>query len=267
MVFAAGLNNSGIALAVFDTDGRLMFRSNISADGNRCEDEYLLQLKSIFSLYGVDPGKAEGAIISSVVPPLTNVFSSAAARLLGCRPMLVGPGIKTGLDIKIDHHSQLGSDLVANTVAASALYPKPFIIIDMGTATTFTMVNAKSELCGVIILPGVRIALDALSAKAAELPYISLDSPKALLGTNTVDAMNSGIIYGTASMLDGLIDRLTDEFNDTGLSVVVTGELANHIIPYCRHKMTYAPNLLLEGLYMLYRRNQKKHKTDVKAYQ
>lgn len=260
MVFTANLSNSSITFAVFDTDGGLVFRSSISSDRSRCEDEYIVLLRNIFGLYGVDTGSVEGAILSSVVPPLTNVFSNAATRLLNCKPMFVGPGIKTGLDIKIDHHSQLGSDLVANTVAASAMYTKPFIIIDMGTATTFTAVNAKSELCGVIILPGVRTSLDALSASAAELPYISLDSAKALLGTNTVDAMNSGIVYGTACMLDGLIDRLAREFGDTNMSVIVTGELASHIIPYCRHEMTHAPNLILEGLYLLYKRNQKRHK-------
>jgi type III pantothenate kinase len=260
MVFTADLSNSGITMAVFDADGALVFRSNISSDRNKSEDEYYILLQSIFNLYGVNPRFVEGAIISSVVPPLLNVLNNAVVRLLGCKPMIVGPGIKTGLDIKIDHHSQLGSDLVANTAAASAMYTKPFIIIDMDTATTFTAVNAKGELCGVIILPGVRIALDALSASAAELPYISLDSPRALLGTNTIDSMNSGTVYGTACMLDGLIDRLSEEFHAADINIIVTGGLADSILPYCRHKMIYAPNLVLEGLYLLYKRNQKKPK-------
>lgn len=260
MVFAANLRNSEITLGVFDADEKLVFRSAISTDRNRLEDEYYIQLQSVFALHDVDPGLAEGAIISSVVPPLTNVFGNAAARLLGCRPLYVGPGVKTGLDIKIDHHSQLGSDLVANTVAALAMYQKPLVIIDMGTATTLTAVNTRSELCGVLILPGVRTSLDALSASAAELPYISLDSPGSILGTNTVGAMNSGIVYGTASMLDGLISRLADEFSTADMNIVATGIYADLIIPYCRNEIAYAPDLILEGLYLIYKKNRRKQK-------
>lgn len=260
MVFTADLGNSSITLAVFDKGGTMAFRSSISSTTNRSEDEYVLLLRGIFSFYDMDPSIVEGGIISSVVPPMTNVFIRAVAKLLGRRPLLVGPGIKTGLDIKIDHHSQLGSDLVATTVAATAHYAKPFIIIDMGTATTVTAVNEKSELCGVIIMPGVRIALDALSSRTAELPYISIDSPAALLGKNTVDAMQSGIVYGTACALDGLIDRLSDALNTADISILITGGLAYCIIPHLRHEINHAPNLILEGLYILYVKNQKKHK-------
>lgn len=260
MVFTADLSNSGITLAAFRDNGDLIFRSDISADKSRSEDEYFILLKNIFSLYDVNKDSAEGAIISSVVPPLTSAFRNAVGRLLGCKPLLVGPGVKTGLDIKIDHHSELGSDLVANTVAASAVYKTPFVIIDLDTATTFTAVNRNGELCGVIILPGIRPSIDALSSSAAELPYISIETPKALLGTNTVDSMNSGIVYGTASMLDGLIDRLLIEFDTTDINIIVTGELAAHLIPYCKHKLNHEPNLVLHGLYMIYKRNRKKYK-------
>jgi len=260
MVFTADLGNSSIDMAAFDNDGNILFRSNLSTDRAKYEDEYFVLLKGIFDMNGVKPA-AEGAIISSVVPQITHVFSNAVSRLLNRKMLYVGPGIKTGLDIKIDQHSELGSDLVANTVAALKTCPTPFIIIDMGTATTITAVNDKRELCGVIILPGVRLALDALSARAAELPYISLDSPKALFGTNTVDAMNSGSIYGNACMLDGLIDRLSEEFNTPDINIIATGEWAHSILPYCRHKIEYAPNLVLEGLYLIYKRNQRKPKS------
>jgi len=260
MVFTADISNSGITLAVFTEKGELIFRSDISTDKSRSADEYFILLSNIFSLHGADPKSVEGAIISSVVPPLTNTFRNAAKKLLGCKPLLVGPGIKTGLDIKIDHHYELGSDLVANTVAASALYKPPFVIIDLDTATTFTAVNANGELCGVIILPGVRTSLDALSASAAELPYISIGRPKSLLGTNTVDSMNAGIVYGTSSMLDGLIDRLINEFNTGDIDIIITGESAYRFIPYCRHEMSYEPDLAVKGLYMIYRKNRKKYK-------
>ena len=261
MVFTADVSNSGITLAVFESNGQLVFRSDVSSDKSRSEDEYFILLQNIFSLYKLEPSAVKGAIIASVVPPLSNIIRNATERLLGCKPLFVGPGIKTGLDIKIDHHSELGADLVANTVAASAKYPSPFVIIDMDTATTFTAVNAKGELCGVIILPGVGISLDALSSGAAELPYISLVSPKGLLGTNTIDSMNSGIVYGTASMLDGLLDRLIEEFQVSDMSIIVTGRSAEHIIPHCRHEMVSIPNLVLDGLYQLYIRNQKKPKS------
>ncbi len=262
MVFVSDISNSSITLASFKSDGKLAFRSDISSDRGKSEDEYFILLKSIFDLYEADPAAIEGAIISSVVPPLTNIFRNAIERLIKCKPLVVGPGIKTGLDIKIDHHAQLGSDLVANTVAALALYKKPFTIIDMDdTATTFTAVNLDGELCGVIILPGVRISLDALSASAAELPYISLVSPKSLLGTNTIDSMNSGIIYGSASMLDGLIHRLSEEFSITDMNIVATGGLAKNIIPHCSHEIAYNPDLVLEGLFLIYKRNKKRNKS------
>ncbi|NMB97670.1 MAG: type III pantothenate kinase, partial [Clostridiaceae bacterium] len=181
MILTADIGNSSISLAVFDREGKLAFSSNLSTVENRCDDEYVILIRGIFDLYGFSSTAIEGAIIASVVPPLSNTISSAISKLFGCKPLFVGPGIKTGLDIKIDHHSQLGADLVANTVAASAVYTKPFIVIDMGTATTVTAVNKKGELCGVIILPGARIALDALSKNAAELPRITLGTPKALL--------------------------------------------------------------------------------------
>ncbi|HOJ10269.1 MAG TPA: type III pantothenate kinase [Clostridiales bacterium] len=260
MVFTADIGNSSITLAVFDNDGRLAFRSNLSTVKTRCEDEYIILMLGIFEMYGFEQSAIDGAIISSVVPPLSNVIGGAVSKLFGCKPLFVGPGIKTGLDIKIDNHAQLGADLVANTVAASAVYTKPFIVIDMGTATTLTVVNSNSELCGVAILPGVQIALNALSGSTAELPYISLGAPKALLGKNTVDAMNSGVVYGNACMLDGLIDRLCEDFNIKSISTIATGDLANLIIPYCKHRFIYSPNLILEGLYLLYKMNQKKHK-------
>ena len=260
MVFTADIGNSSITIAVFDNNGKLGFRSNLSTVKTKCVDEYIIMICSIFDLYGFEYRAIDGAIISSVVPPLSNVIGDAISKLFSCKPLFVGPGIKTGLDIKIDNHTQLGADLVANTVAACAVYTKPFIIIDMGTATTLTAVNTKSELCGVVILPGVRIALDALSGNAAELPYISLGAPKALLGTNTVDAMNSGIVYGNAYMLDGLIDRLCEEFHTKCINIIATGGLANLVIPYCKHETIYSPDLILDGLYLLYKMNQRKHK-------
>ena len=207
---------------------------------------------------GFNTENISGAIIASVVPPLTKTIGEAITSLFGVKPILVGPGINTGLNIKIDNHSQLGADFVANTVAASSLYMKPLVIIDMGTATTLTAVNVKGELSGVLILPGVRLSLDALSNSAAELPYISFEKPKDLFGTNTVDAMNSGIIYGSACTLDGLIDRICEKFETEDINVVATGGLAKLITPYMKHSVVYSPDLIFKGLHLIYNMNRKK---------
>ena len=190
-----------------------------------------------------------------------NVFQQAVIKLLGCKPMVVGPGIKTGLDIKIDHHSQLGTDLVANTVAAVEKYKAPSLIVDSGHCHYLNHGKRKKRAVRRDNNTGMKVSLDALSANAAELPYISLDSPRSLFGTNTIDAMNSGIIYGTASMLDGLIDRICNEYgNEEILTIIITGEHIEHILPHLRHKAIYDPNLILEGLQLIYRKNQKKKK-------
>ncbi|HHV95633.1 MAG TPA: type III pantothenate kinase [Clostridiaceae bacterium] len=258
MILTIDIGNSRISIALLDKEGKLVLSSSLSSVENRSDDEYIVLLRGIFDMYGFKPSSVESVIVASVVPPLSNVIERVILKLFRCKPLFVGPGIKTGLDIKVDHHYQVGADLVANTVAASAAYPKPFIVIDMGTATTVTAVNEKGELCGVIIIPGVQIALDALSENAAELPQISLTPPKGLLGTNTVDAMNSGIIYGTACMIDGLIDRLCDEFKTNKITAIATGGLASLIIPYCKHKLIYSPNLIFDGLYLIYKMNHKK---------
>lgn len=178
------------------------------------------------------------------------------------KPLLVGPGVKTGLNIKTDIPSQMGADIVANAVAATSLEKCPMVILDFGTATTLTAINENGELCGVLIYPGVRSSLNALSSQAAELPGISLDSPKALLGKNTIDSMVSGIIYGNASMIDGLLDRIAEEWTAKELTVIAAGGLADRIISYCKsgHKIQFVPNLTLLGLKKIYHLSYR-HKT------
>lgn len=260
MLLAADIGNSSTTFAVYSKEGRLEFRFDLSSITRRYEDEYVLLMQNIMNNRGLKGRDISGAIISSVVPPLTNIIGNAIVKFTGQKPIVVGPGIKTGLNIKIDNHTQLGADFVANTVAASTICEKPYIVIDMGTATTLTVVNSENELCGVLIIPGIRIALDSLSANTAELPYITMEHPRGLIGTNTVDAMNSGIIYGSACMLDGLIDRLFEELGTENISIIATGRLANLVLPYCRHNIIFSPNLILDGLYTLYKLNQKKHR-------
>ena len=169
-------------------------------------------------------------------------------------PLVVGPGIISGLNIKLDNPAQLGSDRVVGAVAAIAQYPKPIIVIDMGTATTFCAINELGEHLGGIIYPGVKISLDALTQMASNLSGISLTKPKKVIGSNTADSMKSGILYGNASMIDGMIDRFEEELGKTR-TIVATGGLSETIIPFCKHKIIFDNDLLLKGLKIIYDKN------------
>ncbi|MEG1873101.1 MAG: type III pantothenate kinase, partial [Ruthenibacterium sp.] len=166
----------------------------------------------------------------------------------------IGPGIKTGLNILIDNPAQLGSDLVVDAVAAIHAYEKPLIIIDMGTATTFSVVDQKGNYLGGVICSGLKISLDALTARTSQLQSIGLEPPKSVIGCNTVDCMKSGAIYGGASMLDGMIDRIQEEMGQKAI-VVATGGLGKFVVPYCKHPIIYDDALLLKGLWLIYKKN------------
>ena len=194
------------------------------------------------------------SIISSVVPSVTGTVKEAVEKYTGARILVVGPGIKTGLKLAVDDPAQQGSDLVVGAVAGVHLYPVPQILIDMGTATTVSVINREKAYIGKMILPGLAISLDALSSRTAQLPRISLDPPKKLIGSNTVDSMKSGILYGNAGALDGLIDRINEELGET-CTVVATGGLAGVVAPLCRHKMFLEDDLLLKGLLIIYHKN------------
>ena len=257
MLLAVDIGNSSIDLGVFDDHGTLTVKSKMSAVKSKCTDEYAVMLHGILSLHGIRANEITEGIISSVVPPLTRAVSSAVHELFGFVPIEVGPGIKTGLNIKIDSQAQLGADIVANAVAASARYPAPCVIVDVGTATTFTVIDQNGVLAGVIIAPGIRVSLDALSHHAAELPDVSIGLPKRFIAKNTNDSMNVGVIYGHAFMIDGFIARLGRELGAQTPSVVVTGGLAETVLPYCVSDMTYLPDLTLTGLRLIYQKNKK----------
>lgn len=251
MTLAVNIGNTRITFGLFDGE-RLVCSTTLTSDIRRCGDEYSVLIDSAFRLGGRDLTEVDGVIISSVVPPLSYVLASAAEKLTGCRSLFVGAGIKTGLDIKIDHHTQLGADIVADTVAACNVCAPPFVVIDMSDATTFTAVNESGELCGVIIAAGLRMSLDALSANTAELPYTSPSAPKIFLGKNTSDSMNSGAIYGHACMTDGIIDRICEEFNSERVNIIATGYYADMCLPCCKHNIEYDPSLTLKGLYKIH---------------
>lgn len=255
MLLAVDIGNSSIDIGVFAEDDSLIMKSKISTDRAKSADEYAVLFQGIFLLNGVDTKNITGSILSSVVPPITIAVSSAIRSLFGIRTLEVGPGIKTGLNIKIDSQTELGADIVANAVSALGSDDGPLMIIDFGTATTITVIDAKNTLTGVIIAPGVRVSLDALSMQASELPDVSIAMPKRLIGKNSRESMNSGVLNGHALMMDGFFRKISDELLTDDLHVIATGGLADTILPLCETSIRYVPDLTLEGLRILYYKN------------
>lgn len=256
MILAIDIGNSNIVIGLFDGTDNLCNVIRLSTNKKGTADEYASLFKNTLDIHSVEISKIKGSIISSVVPPLTKNIESAVKMLISKDPIIVDPGIKTGIDIRIDNPAQLGSDIVANAVGALKLYEKPIIICDMGTATTLSIIDKNSRMLGGIIYPGVRTSLDALSNNAAQLPHISIQIPDKVIGTNTIDSMRSGIVHGTASMLDGMIERMEEELGETA-TVVVTGGLAESICKKTKHKVIYDATLQLKGLYYIYIMNSK----------
>ncbi len=255
MLLAIDIGNSNISVGLFDGERELKFLSSIDTDGRKTADQISIDLMNIFTLYHYDIRDVTGAIFSSVVPSMNFMMSKALTRLLGRTPMEVGPGIRTGLNIRMENHNQLGADLVANAVSALVKYRAPIILIDMGTATTISYISSKRTYEGGLMFPGVYLSLDALSRHAAQLPDVSLQHPKNLIGKNTEDCMRNGIVYGMAGMLDGIVDRIRDMLKGEEPTVVATGTPAPVIVRHCRNQIIYDKYLLMEGLWEIYQRN------------
>ena len=253
MILTIDIGNTNICVGAFENEN-LKFCARMSTDKQKLTDEYAIDLKDIFALYEQE-NKVEGAILSSVVPALTPSVAQAIRIVFGVTPVIVGPGIKTGMNIKIDNPAQLGSDIIADDLAAHTLYKGPLMVFDMGTATTISVVDGAGAILGGIIMPGVRLSLNALSSTAAQLPEIGLDNPpEDIIGTNTIDSMKAGILYGNASMVDGMIERMEKRMGQP-LKIVATGGLSSAIIPLCKHEIIHDPDLQLKGLYILYKKN------------
>lgn len=258
MLLTIDIGNTNITLGVYD-GGRLTMLSRLATDHRRTEDQYALELRDILDINGGSASSIDGAIICSVVPAVGALVEQAVEKLCGVTPLVLGPGVKTGLHIKIDNPAQLGSDLVAGAVAALAYYPLPCIIIDLGTASTISVLDRDGLFLGGAIAAGIGITLEALATKTAQLPYIHVEAPARVIGTNTVDSMKSGLVLGSAAMLDGMVDRIEEELGQKA-SVVATGGLAKSVIAHCRREMILNENLLLEGLCMIYEKNQPRRK-------
>lgn len=255
MILAVDIGNTSICLGLFEKN-KLVCKAKLASDRIKTADEYAVLIAGIFSMKKIGFSEVEGAMLLSVVPPLTHTIVSALGEF-GVKPLIVGSGIRTGLNIRVETPNLLGADIVADTVGAMMLVKPPFVVIDLGTATTITAVNSRGELFGCAIAPGVKLSLDALSSRCAQLSDVQLSKPEKLLGANTADSMNSGSIYGSAMMLDGFIDSIRSEYSLESLSVVATGGLSELITPLCKNQIRQEPELTLRGLCRLWEINSK----------
>ena len=257
MLLAIDIGNTNIVMGCI-RDDEILFKARIATDRTRTSDQYGVEIKNMLEAFGIKKEDIHDCIISSVVPPVFNSVKTGVLKVIGKQPMVVGPGLKTGLNIQVDSPSQVGSDRIVIAVAALAEYTAPLILMDLGTATTIEVVEPENVYMGGVIIPGVRTSLDALISRAAQLPGISLDQPKKVIGTNTVDCLRSGMMYGTAAMLDGIIDRMEEELGHTS-TLIATGGMAQFVTPLCKHSIILEKDLLLKGLNILYKKNKKSH--------
>ncbi len=253
MLLAIDIGNTNIVIGGI-RDDKIAFEARIATDHIKTSDQYGVDIKNVLSLFDTKPGDIKGCIISSVVPPVFNSVQTGVRKVIGKPPMVVGPGIKTGLNIQMDTPSQVGSDRIVVAVAALAEYEPPLTLLDMGTATTIEVVGKGNAYLGGCIIPGVRISMEALTSRTAQLPGIRLDRPRQVIGKNTVDCMRSGIMFGAAAMIDGMLDRVEEELGYP-TTVVATGGMSQFVVPLCRRKITLDKDLLLKGLNVLYQKN------------
>lgn len=254
MILAIDIGNTNIVIGCIKDD-KILFTERMSTDSNKTVLEYAIGFKTVLELYHIHTEDLTGSIISSVVPPVTNTVRKALYKITHHQAMVVGPGIRTGLNILMDNPATTGSDLIVNAVAAIHEYPAPLIIFDFGTATTASVVDRKKNYIGGMIIPGIRVSLDGLASHASQLSRISLDAPKKIIGTNTADCMKSGLLYGNAAMLDGIVDRMEEELGEPA-TILATGGLASLIVPLCKKNIILDDDLLLRGLNLIYKKNQ-----------
>lgn len=256
MILTVDVGNTNVVLGCVE-NGEVISRSRLATKPSDLPNDYALKMRQSFEFDGVDYTKFEGAILSSVVPQVNRAIRAAVRKLTGLECVMVGAGIKTGVNVKIDDPGTLAGDLITGAVGALSIYEPPLIIIDMGTATTMVVADKDGAYIGGAIIPGVNLSYDALSQGTSLLPSISIEAPKKCIATNTVDSMKSGAVFGTAAMLDGMIDRMEEELGQSA-TIVATGGLSGSVIKYCRHEIMHEPDLLLKGLAILYQKNARK---------
>lgn len=256
MLLVVDVGNTNINIGAYSGD-ELVFVSRISTDRSKTRDQYAVELKSIFALYNADLLSFSGSIVGSVVPELTYELCEAISVLTHTEPVTLSPGIRTGLNIKTDNPAEVGADLVAGAVGALTQYEMPCLVLDLGTATKISVLDKNGAFLGCTIAPGVSISLDALSSRTSQLPSIRFKAPTCVIGKNTVDSMQSGTVFGVASMLDGMCDRIEEELSENISTVVATGGLSGDIVKCCKREVITNRNLILEGLKAIYYKNKK----------
>ena len=255
MLLAIDIGNSNIVIGGIQRD-EIVFQARIATDRIKTSDQYGAEMKNMLSLFNVGADEIDDCIISSVVPPVFNSVHTGVRKITGKDPLVVGPGVKTGLNIQVENPASVGSDLIVAAVAAAQDHEPPLILIDMGTATTITVVEEGNSYVGGVIIPGIRVSAEALSAHAAQLPGIQLDAPRRVIGKNTVESMRSGIMHGAAAMMDGMIERMEEELGKHA-TVVATGGMAQFVVPLCRREIHLERDLLLKGLNIIYKKNRR----------
>lgn len=258
MILTIDVGNTNVVLGCVE-DGVVVSRSRLATNTSDLPNDYAMKMRQSFAFDSIDYHEFEGAILSSVVPQVNRAIRSAVRKLTGLECIIVGAGIKTGVNVKIDDPGTLAGDLITGTVGALSMYKPPIIIVDMGTATTIVAVDKDGAYIGGAIVPGVNLSFEALSQGTSLLPNISIEAPRKCIATNTVDSMKSGAVFGTAAMIDGMIDRMEEELGQSA-TVVATGGLSGGIILYCKHEIKHEPDLLLKGLAILYHKNAKPKK-------
>lgn len=254
MLLVIDIGNTNIKFGLFDKD-ELVMLARVSTDRTKTADEFAGEIYAVFNVYGFSKTQIDGCIISSVVPQVLRTVSQAIRELIGITPLIVGPGLKTGLNIKIDNPASTGADIVTGCVAALQFYGAPSIVISMGTATTIIALDKSGAMIGGAIAPGVGISMQALSKRCALLPSVAFDAPKKAIGKNTDECIRSGLVLGNAAMIDGMIDRINQELGFE-CTVVATGGIAQDIVPSCRHDIIVRDDLMLQGLKIIYDKNK-----------
>lgn len=254
MLLVIDIGNTNIKFGLFDKD-RLAMLARVSSDRTKTSDEFAGEIYSVMGVYGFTKKDVDGCIISSVVPSVLRTVKEAIKTTMGITPLVVGPGLKTGLNIKIDNPASTGADLVTGCVAALHLYGAPSIVISLGTATTIIVLDKSGAMIGGAIAPGVGISMNALSDKCALLPSSSFEAPKSVIGRSTDECIRSGVVLGNASMLDGMIDKINAELG-AECTVIATGGIAQDIVPSCKHNIILRDDLMLQGLKIIYDKNK-----------
>ena len=255
MILTLVIGNSNIGIGGVENE-EIVFEARLRTESTKTSDQYCVDLKILLDVYGIESSRIEGAIIASVVPQVLKSMQTAVKKLTGKTSLIVGPGLKTGLNIKIENPSQTGADLVVGSVAALREHKPPLIVVDMGTATTMVVLDESGALIGGCICPGVRISLDALTERTALLPGLQLDQPKKAIGRKTIDCMRSGIMMGNAAMIDGMVERMEAELG-CKCTVIATGGIAKFVVPMCKTPVIYDKDLLVKGLTALYNDNKR----------